>query len=66
MKLNISRKILSKTIAQDIVPVVPMGEPTGDIFHMNFSPYVDMVTKEKIPTITGKIKPIKKWNQEIE
>jgi hypothetical protein len=41
------------TIASDLVSVAPLSLPTGRLF------FYDRIYKEKISTITNKLKPIK-------
>ena len=41
------------TIASDLVSVAPLSLPTGQLF------FYDRIYKEKISTITNKLKPIK-------
>jgi hypothetical protein len=49
------QKVEAKTIDRDLVRVVPMDKPTGGIFYMDLGV---KITKENIPTISGRIKAI--------
>lgn len=51
--MSLVKRSNATTIASDLVPVAPLSLPTGRLF------FYDRIYKEKISTITDKLKPIK-------
>jgi hypothetical protein len=51
--MSLVKRVNATTISSDLVSVTPLSAPTGLFFCM------DVKYKEKIPTITDKLKPIK-------
>ena len=51
--MSLVKRVNATTIASDLVPAAPLSLPTGRLFFYNY------IYKEKISTITNKLKPIK-------
>jgi len=52
-QMSLVKRVNATTIASDLVPAAPLSLPTGRLFFYNY------IYKEKISTITNKLKPIK-------
>lgn len=52
--MSFIKRVSATTIASELVSVAPLSGPTGVLLH-----YMDVNFKEKIPTITERIKKIK-------
>lgn len=52
--MSFIKRVSAATIASELVSVAPLSGPTGILLH-----YMDVNFKEKIPTITERIKKIK-------
>ena len=55
--MSFIKRVNATTIASELVSVAPLSAPSGVLLH-----YMDVNFKEKIPTITERIKKIK-WKQ---